>query len=419
MRKFKYILVLLALATSATSFAGKDVGNGQLLVRVKKQWVPVEAALSNHARVFRGIKSLPNGSPHNGIPSHLNKPYGKYLEQWLARAKKLSPGQAMAFERVGQMLDFVFVDSELALTTEEYPKLPIKYKKFLKAAVYKGNTVYVSIPIMEKIGELNGLSPQIHQGFVLLHELINAEYLRDGAPIKIEDTMTRLRIGQLFLESRKKNRSKIEFMANMEVEKTGLALFYPEIPFSTNLLVLRYLKANGLLSRTQYSFDITNYYSGFIKQHYDDLIYTCYADFKLGILDWLEELSQLVLNEKSIYDFLQKQNFNKGLCSLIIYDALRATKSSEDFVKLEEFYVTESVITSMDEQELYPFKTRNFQALWEALHAAGYNSDLRLAWTYVEKSNGRPYCELKVCNKMRTTFRANCEAQFRDQCRAN
>jgi hypothetical protein len=228
----KLLLQLLVITSLFGQFAsaGDKAGNGQLLTEIDGQWVPVEAALVKDTRLYRGVEGLPTGTPGNEAPQ-FNRDYGASLKKWLLVLEQYSPGQAEIFKRVGSQTDFVYVAKDLVFLPEEYPKLPVKYDNFRTAAIYFNQKIYISIPNMDAIGELDGISKKEHQGFVLLHELINAAYIKREyskyylqtaskgwlTHVVLSDS-DRLQMGQMILEIKARNWSPTRYLTETALE---------------------------------------------------------------------------------------------------------------------------------------------------------------------------------------------------------
>ncbi|MGE3975405.1 MAG: hypothetical protein AB7F59_12850 [Bdellovibrionales bacterium] len=222
--KHLFFILLFALTFVAhTSFAEK-AGNGQLIVEVEPgKWVPIEAALANDTRLYRGIENLPDGRDGNGEGPQFNKDYVVSLNKWLALLDRYSPDQADLLREAGKTADIVYVNRLLVFVPENYPRLPVEYQKQKPAAIYYKGRIFVSIPNMELMGDLNGLTKKDHQGFVLLHELINVVYV-DPAPKysslerDLRSTENRLRMGQAILEIKTRGLTSVKYLVETALE---------------------------------------------------------------------------------------------------------------------------------------------------------------------------------------------------------
>jgi len=186
----KTLLGLIIMLVIATAQGGQD-SKGGLLVEMEQNgkivFVPLEEALSYDSGVFYGIDNLPTGEPNSKLQPSFNKPYVKYLKEWLAFLRTLSPNYADLLESRGEKLQFIYINRNIVETPSQLPDAIVDYKKYRKAAISvapakgKPARVVVSIPTMEKAGTLgeNRLSSKENQGFILIHELINATRLYD------------------------------------------------------------------------------------------------------------------------------------------------------------------------------------------------------------------------------------------------
>ena len=224
----KNLIIILSLLASIASFAGDKAGNGQLLVKVTnedgtKSIVPFEAALAYNTRTYLGLKRLPDGQRTNEPTALFDRPYKKYLLEWINFIKTYDPALASALENEGNKRDFIYTSTTINFPLEAYPEdeFPIQFAEKLEAAIFYNDKIYISIPTMDMIDDFNGLSKEQLHGFVLLHELINAAYKGKLAPStsdndqSLTDTLKRLQLGQLILETKIRRLPKDEFFIRL------------------------------------------------------------------------------------------------------------------------------------------------------------------------------------------------------------
>jgi hypothetical protein len=243
-------LTLVAIFVALGAWAG-DGTKGGLVVQINDQWVPIEEAISYVSSIFEGLSELPTGQPSKIIPPKFNKDYGASLQLWVNFLATLSPTQAKELTDSGELVRFVYVNAPLVQKPTDLPdNNPIDFKAYRKAAVFVPSemdygTVYVSIPVMEDMGSLGDdrLTVKQNQGFLLLHELINAHYREVSAN-------QREIIGQSIIEA---------FIEHLPTNQYGLHLSRrggpymtdPKIGISEKLAVLNLAKEKGLLGKVK------------------------------------------------------------------------------------------------------------------------------------------------------------------------
>jgi len=171
---FLAVFASLTLSSPLRSYANEK-GNGQLVVKVKGEWMPLEVGVIYLSREYFSLKHLLQMAPKDAI----ERQYVASLKDWIRLLKDYAPVQAKEFEASAENTPWVIVDGDIGIQVQEYPDQAVKFEdEHLAGAFYKGK-IYLSVP---KLASLNRI-PQDDRvqnpdrGFVMLHELINRMYL--------------------------------------------------------------------------------------------------------------------------------------------------------------------------------------------------------------------------------------------------
>jgi len=179
----KFLTLTLSLLLTLTTFAkgngdNKDGGNGQLVVIPKGETkpVPYEAVRAWETGKYLNFYRLPNVKGNIEPRAKFNRSYGVHALEWLDLVKDLSPKVHEKLIQAAHNTSFRIVNEYILWEHKPYPDGEIDYKKHEKAAYFNGEII-LSTPVMDKMGPLNGqLTKEQNQGFVVVHELINAAY---------------------------------------------------------------------------------------------------------------------------------------------------------------------------------------------------------------------------------------------------
>lgn len=226
------ILAFCMMAMSLTGMAGSgDKGNGQLVVvpTGAKAPVPYEVAKSWESGVYRNFSKLPGINGNIERRERFNRNYAVHAQAWMNILKEYSPKIHKDLEEAGKATMFRFLSNYILWKHEDYPEGEVDYKTFEKAAFFNGEII-ISTMVMDRMGGIGGvISKQENQGFVLIHELINAAY--PSMPIK-----KKLRLGELIANIKLLRWSKTEFNAELILENAD-----------ENYSMVRGLKPNELI----------------------------------------------------------------------------------------------------------------------------------------------------------------------------
>jgi len=188
----------------------KGGGNGQLVVvpSTGTSPVPYEVAKSWDSGVYRNFYKLPQVGDNLETRARFNKAYGVHALAWLEVIKEYSGKLHADLVKAGKRTSFRFLDNLILWDHEPYPNGEVDYKKYEKAAFFNGEIIF-SIPVMDKMEPLEGvLSKEENQGFVVIHELINAAY--PNLTVK-----QKLVLGELVANIKILKWSKKEFIAEL------------------------------------------------------------------------------------------------------------------------------------------------------------------------------------------------------------
>lgn len=198
---------LLALSVFAE---GKEGGNGQLVVipHGHSKPVPYEAVRAWETGKYLNFYRLPNINGTVEPRVKFNKFYAVHALEWLSMTKNLSPILYSDLIRAAQNTSFRIVNDYIIWQESPYPDGELDYKKYEKAAFYNGEII-LSTPVMDNVGPLNGaLTKEQNQGFIVVHELINAAYPNLTVAQK-------LNIGEALIRARIFNDTQVDFNYNL------------------------------------------------------------------------------------------------------------------------------------------------------------------------------------------------------------
>jgi len=207
----KNLILWITLLLSSLTFAeNKDGGNGQLVVIPKGQTkpVPYEAVRAWETGKYLNFYRLPNINGNIEPREKFNRHYGVYALEWLELIKKLSPILHRDLINAANNTSFRIVNELITWKHQPYPDGAVQYKSYQKAAFYNGEIIF-STPVMDKVGPLKDqLTSQQNQGFIVVHELINASYPEFSVDEK-------LKIGEAIIRAKIFNDSTVDFYYNL------------------------------------------------------------------------------------------------------------------------------------------------------------------------------------------------------------
>ena len=208
MKKMMTFWMMLLIALSAFGQNSKGGGNGQLVVIPNGEVdpVPYEMAKSWDSGVYRNFYQLPNVNGNIERREKFNRMYGVHALKWMEILKSYAPKLHKDLEGAAKATKFRILSNYILWEHEPYPNGEVDYGTYEKAAFYNGEIIFSTL-VMDKIGKLgNVLTKEENQGFVVIHELINAAY----PFMKIED---KLRLGELIANIKILGWSKVQFLA--------------------------------------------------------------------------------------------------------------------------------------------------------------------------------------------------------------
>ncbi len=190
LKLFTYLFALLIInqvTWAQNPFVSKvgGGGNGQLVVIPLgvDGLVPYEIAKIKDSATYRNFFELPFMEGVYEPREILNKKYALHAMKWLELIKKNSNGLYEDLMKAAKTTRFRYVDGHLVGEIEKYPEGEIDYKTYQIAGIYHKPThnekaeIGISITVMEKlVGITDFITKEENQGFVLIHELINAAY---------------------------------------------------------------------------------------------------------------------------------------------------------------------------------------------------------------------------------------------------
>jgi hypothetical protein len=148
--------------------------------------VPYEAVRAWETGKYLNFFRLPNVNATIEPRERFNRFYGVHALEWLKEIERLSPVLHQDLIRAARSSPFRIVNEYITWQHEPYPQGEIDYKSFEKAAFYNGEIIF-STPVMDRVGPLStALSAEQNQGFIVVHELINAAYPQYPVPKKLK-----------------------------------------------------------------------------------------------------------------------------------------------------------------------------------------------------------------------------------------
>jgi hypothetical protein len=201
---------LLGLSLQAVAQETRP-GNPQLTVipRGGSKPVPYEAVRAWETGKYLNFYRLPNVGGTVEPRSRFNRNYGVHALEWLSDIERLSKVLHGDLLRAAKTTTFRIVNDYITWKHEPYPDGEIDYKKYEKAAFYNGEII-LSTPVMDRVGPLVSdqaialLTAEQNQGFVVIHELINAAY--PDLPVA-----SKLKIGEALIRSKIFHESAVDF----------------------------------------------------------------------------------------------------------------------------------------------------------------------------------------------------------------
>ncbi|MDH4466881.1 MAG: hypothetical protein QE271_02380 [Bacteriovoracaceae bacterium] len=170
---------------------------GSLVVIPKGQTrpVPYEAAAILDTGYYRNFYKLPCVNDNIETRTEFNRSYGCHALPWLEMIKDISPVLHTELIKAATTTHFRIVSNYILWENKPYPKGELDYKKYEKAAYFNGEII-LSTPVMDRIGPLsNVLTAEENQGYIIIHELINAAY-------PTSDVAWKLSLGEIFLQNK-------------------------------------------------------------------------------------------------------------------------------------------------------------------------------------------------------------------------
>lgn len=207
----RLLILSLLLLSSVLAFAdNKEGGNGQLVVipAGHTKPVPYEAVRAWETGKYRNFFKLPcmDGVVENR--PQFNRDYACHALKWLELVKEVAPGLYNSLSKAAETTHFNIVNHYILWEHKPYPDGELDYKKFEKAAFFNGEII-LSTLVMDRVGPLaNVLTKEQNQGYILLHELINAVYPN-------HDVKWKLDLGEVFLQQVIFKQSKAEVLLNL------------------------------------------------------------------------------------------------------------------------------------------------------------------------------------------------------------
>jgi hypothetical protein len=221
----KIILFIVIYAISLASYGqqnlrrSKEVGNGQLVVIPKGHTspVPYEVAVVWETGKFRNFFKLPCMPGVLEPREEFNKEYACNAMPWINLVKDVSPGLYKKIIGAAGKTKFNIINNLILWEHKPYPEGEIDYKKYEKAAFYNGEII-LSIPVMDRVGPLyNVLTKEQNQGFIVLHELINASFPNHEVAWKLE-------LGEILINKIIFNHSKFDVMVSLGLKDINFIL---------------------------------------------------------------------------------------------------------------------------------------------------------------------------------------------------
>lgn len=213
-------LALSLILTHTALHAGngdnnKDGGNGQLVVIPKnhKAPVPYEVAVAWETGKYRNFFKMPCMKGVNEPRQEFNRNYACHALPWLEIIKDLSPVLYKGLINVAEKTHFNIVNNYILWKEKPYPNGELDYKKYEKAAYFNGEIIFSTL-VMDRIGPLKNksnvtiLTKEQNQGYIVVHELINALYPE-------EDVAWKLNLGEVILQKVLFNQNKAEALLHL------------------------------------------------------------------------------------------------------------------------------------------------------------------------------------------------------------
>jgi hypothetical protein len=217
---FKTLIVVLLLGignlelVKAQSFHNnkfiEEKNTSQLIVipRNSKHPVPYEVIRTWETGHYSNFFKLPKVNGNIEPRLEFNKNYGVYALEWLSLIRQNSKKLYSDILKAAKITKFFIVNEYITWDHKPYPEGEVSSKKYEKAAFYKGEII-LSAPVMDKVGPLNNhLTASQNQGFVIIHELINAAYPN-------LEVAEKLKIGEAIIRLKLFNESKNDFIHNL------------------------------------------------------------------------------------------------------------------------------------------------------------------------------------------------------------
>lgn len=207
-----WVFFLLTIVSVNLHAQEKLESRGSLVVVPKNHSkpIPFEAAEVWQTGSYRNFFKLPCVSEIKEPRSEFNRPYGCYAQKWLSVVKEISTVLYDHLIKAANTTHFKIISDYIRWEHIPYPDGEIDYKKYEKAAFYNGEII-LSTPVMDRIGPLeNVLTAEQNQGYVVIHELINAAYPDKSVEWK-------LNLGEVILQKVMFGQSKKEALLSLIV----------------------------------------------------------------------------------------------------------------------------------------------------------------------------------------------------------
>lgn len=243
-----------------------EEGLGSLVVIPKdhSKPVPYEAAKAWETGDYRNFFKLPCLSETPEERSQFNRNYACSALKWLDIIKNISPILYQDLLAAAKTTHFKIISNFIIWENKPYPNGEIDYKKYEKAAFYNGEII-LSTPVMDRIGPLaNVLTVEQNQGYILIHELINAAYPNQSVAWKLD-------LGEVLLQKIIFNQDKKE--ALLQLTLMDIRYLYGEKDFELVKSILTEI----------YDLNRSNWNDTFGKNWIDSFEIIYHYFFKLGL----------------------------------------------------------------------------------------------------------------------------------------
>ena len=344
---------------------------GSLVVIPKGQTrpVPYEAAAIMDTGSYRNFYKLPCINGNQETRAEFNRSYGCHALPWLELINDISPVLHTDLVNAANTTHFRIISNYILWENKAYPTGEIDYKKFEKAAFFNGEII-LSTPVMDRIGPLsNVLTATENQGYVIVHELINAAYPEESVEWK-------LKLGEIFLQKKifKQNREESllrltmmnsrylakednpETIANILQQISDLNdsnIFDDFEPIYKYYLhpkdkTLKEAYEQFMLTRSiKNIYELSRYHNNFSASYQKWKRFVKDQNIHYFDINFLKNLSsQLNLNYYDFYDFYEI-DFSTTLSSVIEKEIQKETDPIY-FKSLERFYADEANLSSLE-----------------------------------------------------------------------